>query len=76
MSQDIVKQQQVEVSQAVYRGLEKLGLQLSKSEADRIAKNNSGMMPMERFLEDDYDYTYAAGVYADAGGEDRKASEA
>lgn len=75
MSHDTIKHQNDEVAQAVYRGLQKLGLELSDSEAERIAKNDTGMMPMERFLEEACDLKYIAGVDANTDGEVAKKPE-
>jgi hypothetical protein len=75
INRDTVKQQQVELAQAVRRGLEELGVELSNSEADRIATNNTGMMPIERFFKEGYDYKYLAGAHANPGGEGGKDNE-
>lgn len=59
----------------MHRGLEKLGVELSNSEADRIAKNYSGMVLMERFLEETCNHKYFAGADANVGGEGGKDCE-
>jgi hypothetical protein len=74
-NRDTVKQQQVELAQAVRRGLEQLGVELSNTEADRIATNNTGMMPIERFFEETYNYKYPVGAHVNPGGEDGKDKE-
>ncbi|KAH7094897.1 hypothetical protein FB567DRAFT_511285 [Paraphoma chrysanthemicola] len=70
--EDTGKQQQLEVAKAVHRGLEQLGVELSASEADWIATNYTGMIPMERFLEETCRFPAAVAKLGGQDGEDNE----